>query len=458
MKKTFFSLCAALLLCACSNNANGPLLRGTAQLDAGTEFAVNYLPDGDIYQAKVIDVVVDSVSGKYEFTMELPEGCADVDLYVDQQIFGAHLEEGKTTVVDFVKGENGEYTCRFGGDNADVSEAVSAAALAFDLFSLQDMPYAEAKALADERYAVALEKAKAISDPKLRDYYTRLCEARHTGMQIRMLGDRAMEEHCKESDFPEYAQLISTIDPNSDLDFTAMNSILWVMNKISTPQPDFKGDYSAYCIEMINITDSLVTNPKLRKQMAYAIPQTFFAYGDHETGKEEFWTRYQEFAKDYPEYIDAFKGEYEKTVQSMDGQPMPDITLERPDGTRVSASSLRGKFTYVDVWATWCGPCCKEIPFVEKLVEQMKDNEKLQFVSFSVDTDRKAWEAKLAKDKPVWQQFILDADANKTLSEALSITGIPRFFILGPDGTIINQDAKRPSDPELVSYLTELTK
>ena len=95
---------------------------------------------------------------------------------------------------------------------------------------------------------------------------------------------------------------------------------------------------------------------------------------------------------------------------------------------------------------------------MEKLVEQMKGNDKLQFVSFSVDGDREAWEAKLAKDKPAWQQFILDADANKALSDALSITGIPRFFILGPDGTIINQDAKRPSDPELADYLAELTK
>lgn len=95
---------------------------------------------------------------------------------------------------------------------------------------------------------------------------------------------------------------------------------------------------------------------------------------------------------------------------------------------------------------------------MEKLVEQMKDNKNLQFVSFSVDADRGAWEAKLQKDQPAWPQFILDSEANKTLSDALAITGIPRFFILGPDGIIINQDAKRPSDPELVEYLNELTQ
>ena len=95
---------------------------------------------------------------------------------------------------------------------------------------------------------------------------------------------------------------------------------------------------------------------------------------------------------------------------------------------------------------------------MEKLVEQMKDNAQLQFVSFSVDADRAAWEAKLQKDQPAWPQFILSADDNKILSEALGITGIPRFVVLGPDGTIVNQDAKRPSDPELVNYLNELTQ
>ena len=457
MKKAFLTLCTALLLCACSSN-NGPLLKGVAQLDEDAEFAINYLPDGDIYQAKVIDLRVDSITGAYEFDMELPEGVADVDLYVNQQIFGAHLEKGKTVIIDVRQGEDGEYICSFSGDNADVSEAVSAAAFAYDLFSLQDMSYAEAQALVDKRHAEAMQKAEAIKDATLSEYYQKLFNARYTGMRLRLLGDRAAEEKCKETDFPEYAQLIATIDPNSDLDFTAMNSILWVMNKVQAAQPTFKGDYSGYCLEMMRVTDSLVTNPKLRKQMAYCIPQTFFAYGDHETGKEEFWTRYQEFAKDYPEYIEAFKSEYEKVVQNMDGQKVPDITLERPDGTKVPISSLQGKYTYIDVWATWCGPCCKEIPHEEKLVELMKDNANLQFVSFSVDSDRAAWEAKLEKDKPAWQQFILDADANKTLSDALGITGIPRFFVLGPDGTIVNQDAKRPSDPELVDYLNALTK
>ena len=461
--KKYFSLSltglALALLCACTQNADRPLMEGTVKfLTPEQSFAVNYLPDGNLYEAQIIDLVADSVTGRYTFDMELPDGKADVDVLVGQDIFAAHLVKGKTVRLDFVEQEDGTFTCTFGGDNADVSEAVAAMALASDLFSLQDMTPAEEQAAADKRHETAVAKIAAIKDEQLRDYYGQLCNAQYTGMKLRILGDRAAAEGCKETDYPEYAELIATIDPNSDIDYRAMNSILWLGSAVTVPEPAFKGDYSTYCIAQMDVVDSLITHPLLRKQMAYAIPNTFFAYGDHETGKEEFWTRYKEFAKDYPQYIEAFTAEYEKVIQDMDGQPVPDIMLERPDGSKVSIKSLQGKYTYIDVWATWCGPCCKEIPFVEKLVEQMKDNKNLQFVSFSVDADRGAWEAKLQKDQPAWPQFILDSEANKTLSDALAITGIPRFFILGPDGIIINQDAKRPSDPELVEYLNELTQ
>lgn len=464
MKKTLLSaLCAAvgtltLMLGACgSSNGNGPLLTGTAQFqDPETDFAVNYLPENNLYQAQVINLKVDS-TGHYTFDMDLPDGTADVEIFVGSEIYAAHLEEGKTTELNFVQDAEGNVSCTFSGDNADVSEAVTAAAIANDLFSLQGMPYAEAKALVDSRQEEAMKKTAAIEDDELRDYYTQLNEARYTGMKIRMLSDRALEENCKDRDYPEYQELIAKIDPNSDIDYIAMNSILWLMSKPQT-EPTPQGDYSGYSIELMDLTDSIITHKLFRKQATYAIALSFFTYGDHETGKEEFWTRYKTFAKDYPEYIEAFQQEYEKVVVNMNGQKLPELTLTRPDGSTVSSLSLMGKYTYIDVWATWCGPCCKEIPFVEKLVEQMKDNARLQFVSISVDTDREAWRQKIEADKPAWAQYNLDDEMNKKLSDALAITGIPRFFILGPDGTIIDQDAKRPSDPELPTLLNELTK
>lgn len=442
---------------ACTKSGNGPLLSGTIVYNGEEpDFAINYLPDGNLFEAQLLHPELDSL-GNFSFDMELPDGVADVDVMIGSDLFAAHLEQGKTARLELREQEDGSFTCTFGGDNADVSEAVSKAALANDLFSLQEFSNAESRERVNQLHQEALQLAAQIKDTKLREYYTRLFEARHTGTMLRIMGDVENEADRPEGDEAEMQRLLATIDPNSEIDYLATNSILWLGAQIKGEEPQFKGDYSTYCIEQMNLVDSLITNEHFRKQMAYCIPNTFFAYGDHETGKDAFWERYKEFAKDYPQYIEAFEAEYNKVIRSANGQPVPDIMLERPDGSKVSIQSLRGKYTYIDVWATWCGPCCKEIPFVEALVEKMKDNANLQFVSFSVDSDRAAWEAKLQKDKPGWPQYILDADANKVLSEALGITGIPRFFVIGPDGIIVNEDAKRPSDPELVEYLEQLT-
>lgn len=87
--------------------------------------------------------------------------------------------------------------------------------------------------------------------------------------------------------------------------------------------------------------------------------------------------------------------------------------METIDGKQVELSSLlKGKFSYIDVWATWCGPCCAEIPHLERLVEKYKDNDNVQFISISVDADRKAWENKLKKadkDRPYFKRNIIGA-------------------------------------------------
>ena len=463
LSKLFFQKAALLslvltLFVACSQRGEGSLLCGTIEYQGDDlDFAICYAPDGNIFEVQSFHPEVDS-TGFYAFDMELPNGTADVEVMIGSDLFAAHLEQGKTARLNFKQQEDGTFTCKFGGDNAIVNEAVSYAAQASDLFSMQDLDNAEARERVFTLTEKALEKAADIKDAKLRDYYTELFNARRKGTLYRLMSDVENEADRPANDSAEMQDILASIDPNSEIDYLATNSILWIGNQVKSSEPAFKGDYSGYCIEEMDLVDSLITNEHFRKQMVYCIANTFFAYGDHETGKEAFWTRYKEFAKDYPQYIEAFEGEYNKVVKNMDGELVPDIMLERPDGSKVSIQSLRGKYTYIDIWATWCGPCCKEIPFVEKLVEQMKDNAQLQFVSFSVDADRAAWEAKLQKDQPAWPQFILSADDNKILSEALGITGIPRFVVLGPDGTIVNQDAKRPSDPELVNYLNELTQ
>lgn len=452
---------ALILLTGCHKEA-GPLVIGTAEFLSETEFAINYMPDGNMFLAQPVFITPDSV-GHYEFDRELEEGSGDYEVLLGNSLYGVHLEKGKTVVMNVKETEPGKYDVSFEGDNAEVSEVVSTILPAYDLYTYSSMSDEEASAeefLArlDKAHKQALEKVSGLSDQTAKEWYTELSEAKYLGTKARILQDKATDLGIKPMEMPEYRNIIDGIDPNNDASYYSYNSLLWVAEQVSE-EVAVGGNMLPSSLETMKIVEEKITNEKVRKMETYSVAHQFFAYGDHRTGKEEFWARYKEFAKDYPEFIKAFEAEYNKEVKDLAEASLPEgLQLTQPDGKKVAIETLwsKGKYTYVDCWATWCGPCCKEIPHLEKLVEKMADQDKVQFVSFSMDSDVDAWKKKLDSDQPQWAQYILDAEASQALSEALTINGIPRFFIIGPDGSIVDPDTKRPSDDSLEEMLRNL--
>jgi thiol-disulfide isomerase/thioredoxin len=118
----------------------------------------------------------------------------------------------------------------------------------------------------------------------------------------------------------------------------------------------------------------------------------------------------------------------------------------------VSLTDLKGKVVVVDVWATWCGPCRGETPFMRKLAADMKDKD-VAFVSMSVDNikDHDKWKKMLVDEQMTWIQ--LYAGDKNDFSKYYKINTIPRFIVFDKAGKIVNVDAPRPSDPELKTLL-----
>ena len=123
------------------------------------------------------------------------------------------------------------------------------------------------------------------------------------------------------------------------------------------------------------------------------------------------------------------------------------------DGNSFSLSSLKGKYVYIDIWATWCGPCRQELPHLKKLEEKFA-NKNIVFVGISVDNRLKDW-ARMVKqsDMPGIQLY---GGPNCPIMKDYQIAGIPRFFLLDRDGKIINPNMSRPSNSATEQALNEL--
>lgn len=134
------------------------------------------------------------------------------------------------------------------------------------------------------------------------------------------------------------------------------------------------------------------------------------------------------------------------------GMPAPSWAATDVEGRSVSLQDLAGQYVYIDVWATWCGPCQAEIPHLQKL-EARYEGRPLRFVSLSCDKDRAAWEAQVRSGMGGIQLWLTEEDG---FIEALGIRSIPRFVLIDPQGNFVSANMTRPSDPATIPTLDAL--
>ncbi|WP_281633476.1 TlpA family protein disulfide reductase [Flavobacterium luteolum] len=155
----------------------------------------------------------------------------------------------------------------------------------------------------------------------------------------------------------------------------------------------------------------------------------------------------------------AFLVEYEKVLHKNVGQKGLDFTYNDINNKPVSFSDFKGKFVYIDLWATWCGPCKAEIPHMKK-IEEDYHGKNIVFVSLSLDKpkDAQKWKDYVTKEQLKGIQLMADKDFSSDVAKNYDVNAIPRFLLFDPKGNIINADALRPSNPELREQLDKLLK
>ncbi len=182
-----------------------------------------------------------------------------------------------------------------------------------------------------------------------------------------------------------------------------------------------------------------------------------FAVGTQKGKLAKILPKYPDFNKtnEWPEFKQVVDFYYNRYKQLMPGLVAPDFVVKNQAEDVVNLSDYKGKVVYVDFWATWCGPCRKELPHSFKLREQFEGKD-VVFLYVSMDKDRSKWEAFVEKQKMDGEQYIALGADKTAINKNYQVSGIPRFILVDKEGRLVDGHADRPSNPLIKEQIEAL--
>jgi thiol-disulfide isomerase/thioredoxin len=152
-----------------------------------------------------------------------------------------------------------------------------------------------------------------------------------------------------------------------------------------------------------------------------------------------------------PEYREEILNTYEKLL-NLKGTNAVDIVLTDVEGNKMDLIKLKGKIVFIDVWATWCIPCIKELPYLDSLKEEYKNNSDIAFLSLSIDSNEKDWLDFLKKNQLSGLQY------NTEISSLAPyyVSEIPRTILIDKNFKIYAMRGPMPSNTETINILEKM--
>lgn len=263
------------------------------------------------------------------------------------------------------------------------------------------------------------------------------------------------EEYVVSDNFP--SDIPSSVSFNLPSDYVNSKHYRDLIKKrlddITNKRKPEDGDYELAYLKTVQteVVDTLVKNDLIHKAAEKSITVT--------KNLKEYYDKYMNYSTN-PKNKGEIKALYDKLKLTAKGQPSPTFKdYENYNGGKTSLDDLvgKGKYVYIDVWATWCSFCKKEIPLLKRFEQQFHDKN-IEFVSINVDKiqNKGKWKQTIAdREMSGVQLFAGDSHINLPFTQNYLIKGLPRFILIDPDGKIVSANAPRPSDGDKLTDMFE---
>lgn len=129
-----------------------------------------------------------------------------------------------------------------------------------------------------------------------------------------------------------------------------------------------------------------------------------------------------------------------RSANLKEGSAAPDIVGRTPQGKELALSDFKGKYVFIDFWASWCAPCRREIPYLKEALAYSENSDNLVVLSYSIDNDMDAWTGCIENNGLVHKNWIHISTLKGWNSEGIKlfgVTGVPFTALVGPDGNVV---------------------